>query len=256
MEELTALAGIGQAGLLAGFVVFLRVGAAMAVLPAFGEQNIPPRIRLSLALAFTLIVAPAVDVSGVQASPAVLLPLLATEPLVGLAFGLVLRLMIFVLQMAGSMAAQSTSLSQLLGGAAGEPLPAFGHVLVIGGLALAVLSGLHVRIAEALVASYVDFPIGLGIDSATLAEIWVARVGDAFALAFSLAAPFVIAAFLYNLALGAINRAMPQLMVVLVGAPAITAGGLALLALLAPLLLQLWLEVLQDVLADPFGGGR
>ncbi|MFC3118840.1 flagellar biosynthetic protein FliR [Jhaorihella thermophila] len=38
-------------------------------------------------------------------------------------------------------------------------------------------------------------------------------------LPFSLSAPFVIASLLYNLTLGAINRAMPQLMVTLVGAP-------------------------------------
>lgn len=253
--ELATIAEAGQAGLLVGFIVFLRVGAATAVLPAFGEQTIPTRIRLVLALAFTMIVAPAVDASGMVARLPILLPLLVTEPLVGLALGLALRLMIMVLQMAGSMAAQSTSLSQLFGGAAGEPLPAFGHVLMIAGLALAVLSGLHVRIAEALVASYLDFPIGLGVESAALADLWVQKVGDAFALAFSLAAPFVIAAFLYNLALGAINRAMPQLMVVLVGAPAITAGGLALLALLSPLLLQLWIDALSGVLSDPLGGG-
>ena len=52
-----------------------------------------------------------------------------------------------------------------------------------------------------------------------VAEWGVARVGAAFALALGLAAPFVIAAVLYNLALGVINKAMPQLMVALVGAP-------------------------------------
>ena len=45
-----------------------------------------------------------------------------------------------------------------------------------------------------------------------------------FALALSLAAPFVIASLLYNVALGVINKAMPQLMVAFVGAPAITCG--------------------------------
>ena len=134
--ELATIAEAGQAGLLVGFIVFLRVGAATAVLPAFGEQTIPMRIRLVLALAFTMIVAPAVDASGMVSRLPILLPLLVTEPLVGLAIGLALRLMIMVLQMAGSMAAQSTSQSQLFGGAAGEPLPAFGHVLMIAGLAI------------------------------------------------------------------------------------------------------------------------
>ncbi|MEM8699663.1 MAG: flagellar biosynthetic protein FliR, partial [Pseudomonadota bacterium] len=56
--------------------------------------------------------------------------------------------------------------------------------------------------------------------------------------------------------LGAINRAMPQLMVAFVGAPAITAGGLALLALAAPLILTLWLDRLDQALAFPLGAPR
>ena len=54
------------------------------------------------------------------------------------------------------------------------------------------------------------------------------------------------------IALGAINRAMPQLMVSMVGAPALTLGALALLAVVTPVLLSVWLGVFQDYLADPF----
>ena len=81
----------------------------------------------------------------------------------------------------------------------------------------------------------------------------VARVAMAFALGFSLAAPFVIAAFAYNVALGAINRAMPQLMVAFVGAPAITAAGILLLLLASPLILTYWSGRLDATLADPLG---
>ena len=73
----------------------------------------------------------------------------------------------------------------------------------------------------------------------------LARIAEAFSLAFLLAAPFVIASFIYNLALGVINRAMPQLMVAFVGAPAITWGGLALLLVTAPVLLGVWVDRLN-----------
>jgi len=43
-------------------------------------------------------------------------------------------------------------------------------------------------------------------------------------------------------------------MVAFVGAPAITAGGLILLALTAPYLLAIWLTALNTFLAAPFGG--
>ena len=104
-----------------------------------------------------------------------------------------------------------------------------------------------------MIDSYRIFPVGTLLDSSQLAEFGIAHISYCFRLAFCLASPFILAAFIYNLALGAINRAMPQLMVVLVGAPAITGAGLLMLALLSPFLLQIWLDAFHDVLADPFG---
>ncbi|WP_049645566.1 flagellar biosynthetic protein FliR [Candidatus Rhodobacter oscarellae] len=248
------LLDIGRTTFAIGFIVFLRIGAAMAVLPAFGERSIPQRLRLALALAFTLIVAPAVapEIEPIVARGDGFVFLIWTEVIAGLALGLTLRLFVLVLQMAGTIAAQSTSLSQIFGTAALEPLPAIGHLLVVGGLALAAMTGLHVQVARALIGSYQVFPTGGFPDPSLLAEWGIARVASGFALAFTLAAPFVLASFVYNLTLGIINKAMPQLMVAFVGAPAITAGGLILLFLTMPLLLSVWNEQFQTFLANPF----
>ena len=254
---LTEFLALGQTGLAIGFIVFLRVGATMAVLPAFGERSIPERIRLMLALAFTVVVAPAVAdrITPLVQGEAFLPVILLSEVVVGLALGLALRLFVLALQIAGSIAAQSTSLSQILGTAALEPMPAIGHVMVISGLALAVMLGLHVHVARALIGSYEAFPPGQIPTPSLIAEWGLARVAHAFGLAFTLAAPFVIASFIYNLALGVINKAMPQLMVAFVGAPAITAGGLVLLFLSLPILLTVWSNGLMRFLANPYGGG-
>lgn len=59
LAGLSDLLGLGQSVALSALLVFLRVGAAMALLPAFGEQSIPQRLRLVLALAFSAVVLPA-----------------------------------------------------------------------------------------------------------------------------------------------------------------------------------------------------
>ena len=64
--------------------------------------------------------------------------------------------------------------------------------------------------------------------------------------------PFVIAALIYNVALGVINRAMPQLMVAFVGAPALTLGGLLLLYLSAPVMLSVWIDAFGALMEAPF----
>ncbi|WP_457647669.1 flagellar biosynthetic protein FliR [Profundibacter sp.] len=255
---LTELLAYAQDGLLIGFIVFLRVGAAMALLPAFGESSVPQRVRLVLALGFTAIVMPAVaaQIEPLAEHQKGIPILLATETLAGLALGIALRLFVLALQMAGSIAAQATSLSQVFGGTGIEPQPAIGHLLVFGGFALAVMTGLHVRIAEVLILSYNVLTPGQFPGASILGDWGVGQIAQAFSLAFTLAAPFIIASLIYNVALGVINRAMPQLMVAFVGAPAITAGALILMFLVMPLMLTVWSDALQQFLQNPFGGPK
>lgn len=236
-----------------GFLVFVRVSAVVSLLPAFGERTVPMRIKLVVAIAFTAIVAPAILQNPPPASTSTLALLIFTETLSGVLIGLGLRLFILALQTAGAIAAQSTSLSQILGGAAIEPLPAIGYILTVAAIALAAMTGLHVKAAELMILSYDLLPIGLFAGGSDVADWGVAQVGRAFSLAFVLAAPFVIMSVLYNLALGVINKAMPQLMVAFVGAPVITLGGLFILFLAAPSMLSVWVMALDGFMADPFG---
>lgn len=250
--ELSRLLDVAQTVFWAGVLAFLRIGAMVALMPGIGETAIPQRVKLALVLAFTMVVAPILaERIPVDAPPPGFLAL-AGEAMAGLILGVGMRLFLIALQTAAAIIAQSTTLSQLFAGAAPEPQPAIGNLLTMAGIALALSAGLHVRAAELVVQSYDILPPGL-IPQADIAADWgLALISRTFALAFSLAAPFVIAGMVYNLALGAINRAMPQLMVSMVGAPALTLGALALLALAAPALLSVWLEAFQNHLADPF----
>lgn len=241
------LEGAGMALFWSGFLTFVRIAGMMALLPAFGDQAVPVRFRLGAALALTLVVAPAVA-TPVQGTVTAIM----AEAAVGLVLGAGFRLFIIALQTAGAMAAQATSLSQLFAGAGAEPLPAISNLLTMGALALAFATGLHVRAAEALILSYDLLPQGRLPAAGDVAAWGVAQVARSFALAFALASPFVIGGLLYNAALGAINRAMPALMVAFIGAPALTLGGLALLALAAPLMMQIWLGAWTGWLANPY----
>lgn len=236
------------------FFVFLRVGAVLALLPAFGEQFVPQRVRLVLTVAFSAVVYPSVafDIQSFVDSGAGKWAAYAGEVLIGLLLGIGLRLFVFALQTAGSIAAQATSLSQILGSAQAEPTAAIGQLLLMAGLALAVMNGLHVKAAEAMILSYDLFQPGNIPRASDVSQWGVSQISRSFSLAFSLAAPFIIASIIYNVALGVINRAMPQLMVAMVGAPAITLGGIALLFIVSPILLSVWWSELSLFLGSPF----
>lgn len=253
MEQMLTIAnqvsGQSQEWIWAAFLVFLRVGGAMAVMPAFGETIVPQRIRLVLTLAFGAVVLPA-------SLPATLPPpglfAAGTEVAVGLMLGIGMRLFVLSLQTAAVMAANALSLAQLFGGTGPEPQPAIGNLLTMSALALAVALGLHVKVASLFILSYQVIPAGSSVLQSDLAQWGIAQITSTFALAFSLAAPFVLASVIYNLALGIINRAMPSLMVTMVGAPLLTGGALVMMALVLPLMLSIWLGAFDLFLAHPF----
>lgn len=256
-EALAQILALGTQSLQLWFVVLLRVGSMMALTPGFGERSIPTQFRLIIAFAFTLVVTPAVsETLSARIAEQGLSAWILLETLIGLSMGAMLRFFVIALQLAGTIAAQATSLSQLFGGTGGEPQPAIGNLLMLGALAFAMGLGLHVRLAEFLIQSYDAMPIGTLPNLVILKDWGVSGVSRAFSQAFVLAAPFVIAGLIYNVALGAINRAMPQLMVAFVGAPALTAGGLILLAISGPMAIQVWHGAFLDFFANPFEVSR
>lgn len=251
MTDLAAVQALMNLGLWHGVIVFLRVAPMVAFLPGIGEQSVPVRVKLGLAIATTLPLAALLPVTFNRPPDlAQYLPYIFSETLVGLTLGLAIRLMLLALQTAGVMIAQATSLAQILGDAGVEPMPAIGHLLIISGITLAMISGAHLKAIALLTTSYQVWPAGSWPDFADLARLASDTVATSFALAFSLSLPFLAVSLLYNVMLGVVNRAMPQLMVAFIGAPLITLGGIALIFLLAPAMLTAWRNALFFLLEN------
>ncbi len=238
--------------------VLARMSAIAFLAPGLGEQATPVRVRLAAVIAFSLIVAPPLSASAPTPAGAVdFVRLIGAEAVIGLLIGFALRLALFILQIAGAIAAQNLSMSQLFG-------PGLGHdqetqlstLLIMGGLAVASANGLFIDLAATLLRSYDAFPIGVMPAAADLGE-WAAREsGEAIGIAFALSAPFVVIGFIYTLALASVSRAMPQLMATLVGAPAILLAGLILFAATASVMIDRWSAIVAALVADPVGGAR
>ena len=252
---------LAQAGghVLVALGVFTRIGAAAMLLPGLGERAISVRTRLAAALAIAVLLSPviAAHAGAAPTTPAGLALMLGAEAAAGLVIGLAFRFLVFALQTAGMVAAQHLSVAQMFGaGVAPDPEPTIATLLAMGGIALALAAGLHVEAVATLARLYDVLPFGRFPDAGDLARWTVAEFARTFALGVTLAAPFVAIGFAYNLALGALNRAMPQLLVALVGVPALVWVGLAALALVLPALFEAWSDRLGDILAAPLGAGR
>lgn len=237
-------------------LVFARLGSAAIVLPGIGERFVPLRVRLAVAMALSI---PLTWLDVVQGTPNQIqgwMIAILSESLVGVALGMVVRFFLIGLQVAGSIAAQSTSLAQVFGGQSVEPLPAVGHLLTFAGLALLMSNGFAIRLIGTFAESYKIVPFEGLFASSGLADWGLSLVVWIFETGFVLAAPFLLTSVLYNLTLGFINKAMPQMMVMFVGAPLITFLSLIILAVSVPMLLSVWQNQVFEFLAFPAGPPR
>lgn len=229
-------------------LVFARLGAAVMLLPGLGEAEVPAMLRLALGLGLVLALLPvlAPGLPAMPAQPGPLAQLVAVEVVVGLWFGLLTRVLAIALAQAGQVMSLMIGLASplqgdmVLGGAA----TALARLMGLGTAALVLASGLYEVPLRALAASYAAIPPGELPGSAAAAAL-VEMAAHSIALALQLAAPFVLAALLFNGALGLLARLAPQSQIFVIAAPVQILGGLLLLGLLLPALLGGWARGLE-----------
>ena len=225
-------------------LVLCRCGAAVMVLPGFAEAEVPPTIRVGLALSITLLLLPPVfaTLPPEPPDPMQLLALLAGEILIGVTLGFLARLLVLALPIAGQLMSYMMGLANVL-----QPDPVLGaqatpvsRMFGLAGPVLFMAGGLYAGPLSALAGSYQMFAAGAGPMVADGPLSVVTGVSGCFLLAMRLAAPFLLAGTVWQVALALFARLVPQLQIHALAMPGQILGGLALLGLLAAALLRTW----------------
>ena len=233
-----------------GFVLVLaRIAAAVMLLPGLGESAPPPMVRAGIALCLTFLLlpgllgaVPAVPEAGGQAAGMV-----AAEVVTGLWFGWLARLIVLALPVAAQFIAYMLGLSSVLlpDAEMGPQTTALAKLFELAAPVLILVSGLYTLPLTALDGSYRLIPPGSLIPAADSALVAVRSLTQAFELALRLAAPFVLAAILWNAAAGLAARLVPRLQIFFLAMPGQILGGLLLLAGLSGALVSAWQEAVS-----------
>jgi len=229
-------------------LVFARTGAMVMLLPAIGEAAVPGRVRLMLALAISLALAPAVSSSYPQQAPATTLALgilIAQEITVGILVGTMARIIMSALSTAGFLIASQTGLSyaQTIDPTSnGQQGVSVGNFFSLLGVVLIFATNLHHLAIGAISGSYHLIPPGTTLPTGDMAELTIRLVSGSFALGFQLAAPFLVFGFAVNAAFGVLARLMPQLQVFFVAMPINILVGFLLLVLLLGSMMTVFLN--------------
>lgn len=223
-------------------LVIARLSFIVILLPGIGDDVVPVRVRLMLllGLSFMFVSADIVALPMPETLAGFLTALLG-EAAVGVIIGIGLRMTVWILSITGSVIAQSIGLAQFLGVTVDtESQTITANILTMAGITLLLTLNYHLMVITSVIDLYRDMPVG--VISMVGRGYAMSDFYSAFTFAIMLAWPFVAVNLLYNIALGFINKALPQLMVAFVGAPFMVGAGVFFLAVSIASMLLVWLD--------------
>lgn len=204
--------------LFALLLVFCRLGAAFVILPGFAEGYVPARVRLLLALMFSLLVTPLITtLPAMPASAAGLVAVLLAEIITGLFLGALTRMLLSAVHMAGTIIAFQTSLSTAITAdisqIQGQQDTTISNLMTITAITLFFATDLHHLMLRALVESYGLFTPGQFPLVGDMANHAARTLGNSFIVAMQMAGPHIVIGLTLYLGAGIISRLMPTMQI-------------------------------------------
>jgi flagellar biosynthetic protein FliR len=216
---------------------FVRILALLATAPILHDRTVPARLKIGLAFAITVLVAPTLPASPVGIGSPGALAALAQQLAVGAALGFAMRVVFAAVEVAGEQIGLQMGLS--FGGfidpQSGAQSPLLGSFLGLVAAFLYLSLDGHLHLVAVLVESFSVWPVAPQPSPALDPLRLAAWGGEVFRLGLHLALPVLATLLLVNLALGVLARSAPQLNIFAVGFPATLLAGFALVAAALPL---------------------
>ncbi|MDX1490440.1 MAG: flagellar biosynthetic protein FliR [Pseudohongiellaceae bacterium] len=208
--------------------LFRVMGFFMAA-PLIGTQLVPVRIRVVLAVAVTLAVAPLLPpvpaIDGISFGAGLLV---AQQLLIGAALGFFMQLLFQVFVLAGQIIAMQMGLgfASMVDPSNGVNVAILSTVYLMLVMLLFVTFDGHLAMIEVLAESFIVIPIGdFGRGSEMFFDV-AATLSWVFSSALVLALPALTALLISNFAFGIMTRAAPQLNIFALGFPVALMFGL------------------------------
>lgn len=225
---------IAQEEIFMAFMIFIRAGAIIALIPMFGGRVVPMQFQVALAGGIALILFPIISSGMAPPEHAIgLFIAFFRELFVGVLLGFAVRMVFFIGEFAGTLIStemslmRSDSFDPLLQSNSTIISSLFFYLTAI----LILLSGTHYLILEAFVLSYQKVPIQASLPSFHGVEAFARATGDIFLLGLKIAAPIVALGFIINVMFAVLGKAVPKMNVFIVSFSVRILAGLSLFLL-------------------------
>jgi flagellar biosynthesis protein FliR len=236
------LSGFSELEVLQFFASMVRVSCVFLLLPIFGDNAVPPLVRIFLAFTVNLIVFPVASAAGagqvavMAASEVGLALMVLKEALVGLVIGFTAKLFFEGLAFAfGHMGTQmGFNMATAYDYQTEASVPVISQLVMILALLLFLALDGHHLFLTALVQSFSAVPLGAFVLTKTVAAFVLETSAQVFWIAIKLSAPMALVVFMINCAFGIIARAVPQINVLVVSFTVNILAGFFVISLTLP----------------------
>lgn len=257
MEE--TLQNFMTQGVFAFMVTFVRIGAALTIMPGIGDSYVPQNIRLYIALGTSLTLMPLVSpfLPSPMPDTAGLLVLLGSEFIIGIFIGTVARIFMLALDTAGMVISMQSGLgnAQVFNPSMATQGSLVGVLLSVSGVVLILVTNLHHLLIYGLLGSYDVFPVGEVPASGDMADMISKAIAGSFMTGVQIAAPFIVLSVVLYIGMGVLSRLMPQVQVFMLALPLQITLSLITLVLMFSAGMLFWLAKFEDSMMFFYGGG-
>lgn len=213
--------------ILIAVLAFVRIGGIIFALPIFGDEPVPVRVRVLLAIALTFglywTILPQWNTSYFTTATDLLMfsGMVIRELFIGLCIGFIARLAFEGVLMASGLVGYQMGFgtSNLFLPGSEEKhngFTAFNHALVV---LIFLALNFHHLFVQTIFDTFRLIPLGKGFPNASYMQLIIHLSSAALVSALQLAAPIVISILFATLALGLIARTVPQVNVFVISFP-------------------------------------
>jgi flagellar biosynthesis protein FliR len=240
-------------------LVFVRIGAFMAFVPFFDNQNFIMEMKEGFAFLLALLIFPAITTTSWVIPKNMLgyAMMMGQEVLVGILIGFVFLLVLLALPVAGSLLGfqMAFTMANVIDTTFGDTSDVITTFVVLVGTMVAVTLGADHYLLYALGKSFEVLPPGtMGVSNGFIKDA-VLMVTRGFEIGFRLASPALILLLGIDVTLSLIGKAAAKIQIFFVGLPLKIAVGLFCVTIILGFVVSIWgreVEKIPDYLLHFF----
>lgn len=246
----SALSFVVTENLYVFLLIFVRFGAALMIMPGFGDFFTPKKVRMMLVLVLSFLLTGVFyqQFPSFPNNPITLALVLSYEFVIGILIGMMARILFSALDVAGMIIGIQVGLAnaQIFNPGAQTQGSIVGTFLYLLGVALLFATNLHHVMLYAIYESYSMLPPMNAPDTASMSELVVKAISHTFFVGFKIAIPFIIIGLIVYAAMGIMGRLMPQVQIFILALPMQIYIGFLTLSFILSAAMIYWIRTVEE----------